>query len=256
MNKVKDFIKKDFNETKILLRSVPSLVVSLYFISILLMNVFASKEIETGLDYLRLDSGFILSWISFLCADLITKRFGPKATIKLSLIALFINLLFTLIFRVITVIPGSWSSAYIYDPFVANNSINEVFSFNYFVVLGSSIAFIVSSILNAILMMIISKSIKKDNYVAFFISAHTSTFISQFLDNLLFAVIVSMTLFGWDIKISLICALTGAVAEMLFELIFSYPAYKVLKLWEKDNVGIEYINLVEEKDESISDRNL
>lgn len=248
MKKFVSIIKKELEDYKVLLRSIPALILSLYILSIVLMNIFASKEITTNLNYLRLDSGIVYSWIAFLTADVITKRFGPKAAIKISILGLVVNLFFALTFLLITKISGNWSSFYTYNDSMANDAINDVFSFNYVIVFSSSLAFFVSSVLNAILMYLINKKFKKDNYIAFSISAHTSTFISQFVDNFLFALLVSHTLFGWDMITCVVCALTGAVVEMLFELIFSHLGYLTLKKWEREDVGILYLNYINKEE--------
>ena len=38
-----------------------------------------------------LDCGFVVSWVSFLCQDMICKRFGAKASIKISILALLVT---------------------------------------------------------------------------------------------------------------------------------------------------------------------
>ena len=50
-------------------------------ISCIGMNLFAGKEL-LNVKYLALDCGFLLSWMSFLCMDMLTKRFGAKAAIS------------------------------------------------------------------------------------------------------------------------------------------------------------------------------
>ena len=72
-----NLLKRELEDLKILLRNVPSLVVSLFFISVIVMNLLANKELFSA-KYLALDCGFTVSWISFLCMDMICKHFGPK----------------------------------------------------------------------------------------------------------------------------------------------------------------------------------
>ena len=40
------------------------------------------------------------------------------------------------------------------------------------------------------------------------------------------------------------CALTGAVAEAVMEILFSPIGYRVLKSWRKNNVGSEYLEYI------------
>ena len=91
------FLQKELEDYKILLRNIPSLTVSLFIISVISMNLLSNKEISTGLSWLALDCGLLVSWLSFLTMDIVTKRFGARAAIKLSVLAVGINLLFCVI---------------------------------------------------------------------------------------------------------------------------------------------------------------
>ena len=68
-------IKKVMEDYKVLLRSIPAATVSLFFVSVIMMNLLANKEL-ISLPYLALDCGFVVSWVSFLCQDMICKRQG------------------------------------------------------------------------------------------------------------------------------------------------------------------------------------
>ena len=121
MNKIKESI----NNYALLLRSVPSLVMTLFVVSVVLMNLLANKEIGLNLDWLALDCGFTVSWLSFLCMDMLTKRFGPKAAIQLSLTAMAINLFVCGILFVISLIPGNWGEYYNYENDIVNQALNS-----------------------------------------------------------------------------------------------------------------------------------
>jgi len=43
------------------------------------------------------------------------------------------------------------------------------------------------------------------------------------------------------------CALTGAVAELLMEIAFSPIGYRITRKWRAENVGEEYLNYVKGK---------
>ena len=68
-----------------------------------------------------------------------------------------------------------------------------------------------------------------------------STGIAQFTDNLIFAVMVSKIFFGWSWIQVILCSLTGAIMELLCEIIFSPIGYKMATVWEKENVGKDYL---------------
>ena len=90
-------------------------------------------------------------------------------------------------------------------------------------------------------------STKKKNFGTFALRSYVSTFIGQFVDNLVFALVVSHTLFGLSLLQCMICAVTGAAAELLFEVVFSPIGYNVTKAWERDGVGSEYFRFVAAK---------
>ncbi len=73
--------RRTLEDYKVLLRSIPSATVTCFVVSVILMNLLANKEL-ISLPWLALDCGFTLSWVSFLCMDMICKRFGPKASVR------------------------------------------------------------------------------------------------------------------------------------------------------------------------------
>ena len=91
-----------YTESKILLRSIPATVVTLFAVSVVCMNLLANKTL-LQLDWIALDGGILISWLSFMCMDIITKHFGPKASSIISLHAVSINLLTCLIFFVASI---------------------------------------------------------------------------------------------------------------------------------------------------------
>ncbi|MBO4534755.1 MAG: VUT family protein, partial [Clostridia bacterium] len=150
--------------------------------------------------------------------------------------------------------PGEWSQSYVEgSEGIINGALDMTFRSSWFVILGSSVAFVVSAFVNNVLNRLIYKAFHKDNFAAFSVSSYVSTFIGQFVDNLLFALIVSLHFFGWSIVQCLTCAVTGAVAELLFEVVFSPLGYRFVRRMERDKVGQEYLDLINGgiKDESI-----
>ncbi len=235
-----NFIKKELEDYKILLRSIPSLVVSLFIVSVIVMNLLANKELFST-KYLALDCGFTVSWVSFLCMDMICKHFGGKQAAKISLLALFINLMVCLLFKLMSLTPGMWGEYYSSGLNEVNDSLNSTFGGSWYIVLGSSTAMLVSAICNSLINTFIGKRLKKDNFASFAIRSYISTGVAQFLDNLVFAVMVSYVFFGWSVVQVITCSLTGAFAELLFEVVLSPIGYKITKGWKAEKVGEEYI---------------
>ena len=106
-------IKNKLFETKILLRSIPSLYVTMFCVSIIAMNLLANKSINLPVDWLALDAGIFVSWMSFLFMDIITKHFGLKAANTLTIVGVIVNLIMCLLFFIISLVPGMWSESYI-----------------------------------------------------------------------------------------------------------------------------------------------
>ena len=241
-----NLLKRELEDLKILLRNVPSLVVSLFFISVIVMNLLANKELFSA-KYLALDCGFTVSWISFLCMDMICKHFGPKAAAKISIMALLINLGVCLLFKLMSMTPGMWGEFYTYESLEVNQALNSTIGGSWYVVFGSSLAMLKSSICNSIINHLVSKRLTSDDFRAFAIRSFTSTGIAQFIDNLVFATVVSHVFFGWTWVQVITCSITGAAMELLGEVILSPVGYRASHNWKKDGVGREYLKYIGEK---------
>lgn len=236
--------KKSINEYFLLMRNIPSLVMVLFCTSVILMNLLANKEIGLNLDWIALDCGFTLSWLSFLCMDMLTKRFGTKASIQISLTAMTINLLVCFILFLISKVPGNWGMYYEYGEDIVNTSLNSTIGGTWYVVFGSAFAFAVSAVVNAVLNTVIGKMCKKNNFKSYALRSYISTVAAQFVDNLIFALVVSHVFFGWTLLQCITCSLTGCILELLCEVIFSPIGYKICKKWEHHGVGDQYIKTV------------
>ena len=237
--------KNLYTESKILLRSIPATVVTLFAVSVVCMNLLANKTL-VQLDWIALDGGILVSWLSFMCMDIITKHFGPKASTIISLHAAAINLLTCLIFFLASIIPSNASDFSAFD---------GIFGCTWFVLLGSTVAFLASAVINNLLNHTIGRCFRKnpDGKLAYAMRTYVSTFIGQFLDNLIFSIIVFVFFapifwngFSWTVLQCAMCALTGAVAELIMEILFSPFGYRITKKWRADRIGKEYFDYIEE----------
>ena len=238
------WIRSEIDDYKVLLRNVPALTMIFLVLSCVFMNIFAGKEL-LNVEYLALDCGFLLSWMSFLSMDMLTKRFGAKAAIKLSFLALSMNLLSCAIFVIISHIGNNWSAYYTYNDPIANQALNDTFGGTWYVLLGSTIAMAIASVVNALINEAIGKILKKNTFVTYAARSYISTAVGQFVDNLVFALIVSVTFFGWNMTQVIFCSITGAVAELLAEVIFSPAGYIACRNWEKHGVGQNYLDYLQ-----------
>lgn len=232
--------KKVWEDYKVLLRSIPASTVTLFIVSVIMMNLLANKEL-ISLPWLALDCGFAVSWVSFLCMDMVCKRFGARASIMVSVMALGVNLAVSLVFWLLTLTPGMWGAYYDTGLFEVNDALNATIGGTWYVVLGSSCAMLTSSVVNSLLNQAIGRLEHKNTFGAFALRSYVSTGIAQFVDNLVFAVIVSHTFFGWTWLQVLTCSLTGAAAELLCEVFLSPAGYRVVRGWERENVGELYL---------------
>ncbi len=235
-------LKKSFKESVILLREIPSPVVALFVISVIAMNILANKTLYQS-EYLAIDGGILVSWLSFLAMDVVTKHFGPRASTRMSIFAVLVNLLTCLIFWIASIIPTSTD----YSAF------NTIIGGTWFILLASTVAFISSAILNNFMNYATGKLFKKnpDGKVAFVTRAYVSTFIGQFFDNLIFAILTFMVFapifwdgFHWTFIQCLTCSLLGAGLELILEIVFSPFGYLVSKNWKKNNIGQKYFEVV------------
>ena len=237
-------IRRENEDMRVLLRSIPATVVTLFVVSVICMNLLANKTL-LQLPWIALDGGILISWLSFMCMDIITKHFGPKASNRISVLAATINLLTCAIFFIAGAIP---SNAGDYSAF------DGIFGGTWFILLGSTVAFLASAVLNNTLNWLIGKGFRKnpDGKLAYAMRTYVSTFIGQFFDNFLFSIIV-FTFFApifwdgfcWTPLQCAMCALTGAVAELVMEILFSPIGYRIVKKWQKHNVGKEYLEHIE-----------
>ena len=241
------WVKQEFKTSVILLRSIPSPVVALFVVSVITMNLLANKTIyENG--WLAIDGGILVSWLSFMCMDIVTKHFGPKVATKLAIFAMCVNLLACVIFFAASKI-GTMEG------------FDEIFGGTWFILMDSTIAFILSSLVNNFSNWSIGKMFKKnpDGPGAFFVRTYVSTFVGQFVDNLIFAVPTFMLFMPllhpeWGVEWSFIqcvtCSLTGAAVELLCEVVFSPIGYKVTSVWKREEVGKDYFNYMKKLEET------
>ena len=244
-------IKNLFNETKLLLRNIPSVITALFVTSVVAMNLLANKSIDLSVSWLALDCGIVFSWLVFLLMDIVTKRYGVRAANILSIVALGINLFFSAFFVAISYIPGLWSQSFVEgSESIINIALDGTFRSSWYVIVGSSTAFAASALTNNALNYAFGRLFSKSPAVSFYLSCYLSTLVAQFLDNILFAFIVSYNFFGWTPLQCVMCAATGAVAELLFEVVLSPLAYRVVRTLEKEQVGQAYIDYIQAKKEA------
>ena len=233
-------LKETLEDYKILLRSIPASTITVFVVSVILMNLLANKEL-VSFPYLALDCGFTLSWVAFLCQDMICKRFGPKASVKVSIMALACNLAVSLLFWLVSLAPGMWGAYYTTESIEVNAALNSTIGGSWYVVLGSSVAMLCSSFVNSHVNQFIGHLTDDGSFAKFALRSYVSTGVGQFVDNLVFALIVSYNFFGWTPVQVITCSITGALAELACEILLSPVGFRVATGWEREGVGEDYV---------------
>ena len=238
---MKNKIKNIFEEYKVLMRSVPGLVTASFFLALICMNLLANKTIWTTA-HTAADGGILIGWATFLAMDIITIRFGPRASTMVSISAAVANAFIAILFKIAAIIPTA-------EDFSA---FNMIVGGTWFITISSITAQIVSAFANNFSNYAIGKLFKKkdgegEGKLEYVCRSYISTFIGQFVDNFVFGTLAFIVFapyfwdgFHWTLPQSLFCAFMGAIIELISQIIFSPIGYRIVKKWEKENVGIEY----------------
>lgn len=214
------------------LKKVPAVALTIFCVVYIAMNILAGKTIFQN-DMIAIDGGIVITWIVIIITDLLTLIYGPKTTISVSIFAIIINLLICLVFYLVSIIPNSNADF---------TAFNQTIGGTWFIVVASTVAFILSSCLNAFLNYLIGKIFIKNptGKLAYCFRCYISTVISQFIDNLIFSSLTYMVFapifwngFSWTFIQVLMCALLYAGIELVIEVFISPIAFKIYKYWYK-----------------------
>lgn len=240
--KIKSWFKQEWLETKTLFKCLPAWPFAILCAALIAMNFLANKIIVTE-TWLTIDAGIIVSWVSFLAGDTLVKRFGAKAAIKINIAAICVQLVAILLLTIGATIPWAKSS----DPV---DGFDTIFGASLWPLAAGTGAFILAIVFDSFFSKFILTRFKnRTSFRAYAVASYGSTFVGQFLDNLLFALFFTMWLPGVVTSSIWLMALVGAVLELLCQLVFSPLGYKIASNWRKNGVGKEYIALVKEAQE-------
>lgn len=230
---LRSLVLSEYRACSALLKRVHPLVLSTLVLAVVSMNLLANKELFRA-DWVALDCGFLLSWIPFLIMDAVCKAYGGRDAARLSVIAIAINLVLFVIFKLVALTPGMWGAYYDTGSLAVNDALNATIGCSSWIVLGSTLAMTVSSLTNSAVNSTIAHFLRNDNYASFAARSFISTAVSQFVDNLVFAVVVSIRLFGWSMGQALVCSAVAAAFELLLEVVFSGIGYRLSKKMSND----------------------
>ena len=152
---------------------------------------------------------------------------------RISALAISVNLVTFLIFKMLSMTPGYWGEYHTTGLETVNESLNNTIGVSTWLVVCSAVSMMIASVVNAVINISISKVTAAIGFKEFALRSFTSTAIAQFVDNLLFTLMVSVPLFGWSLRQVLLCSLTGALFELVLEILFSVFGYRLARSCQK-----------------------
>lgn len=240
--KFKTWLKKDWHETKVLFKCLPALPFAILSAALIAMNFLANKGIVSQ-SWFSMDAGIIVSWVSFLAGDTLVKRFGAKAAIKINIAAICVQLVAVALLTIGATIP--WA-----DPASAMAGFDSIFGAALWPLAAGTGAFILAIVFDSFVSkFLLTKFKDRTSFKAYAVASYGSTFIGQFLDNLLFALFFSVWQPWCDPTSIWMMAFVGACVELLCQVVFSPVGYKIASNWRKNGIGKEYIAIVKEAQE-------
>lgn len=227
---IKEYLVREYREYRVLLGKVPPMALTAFILAVVSMNLLANKELFHSA-WIALDCGFVLSWIPFLLMDCFCKVYGGRAAVRISILAIAVNLLTFGIFKLVSLTPGMWGEYYSTGLPEVNEALNDTVGGSSWIVLGSALAMAASSIVNALANISVARLLRIGGFGEFAARSFISTAVAQFVDNLVFALVVSIPLFGWTLRQAILCAVTAAAFELLMEILFSGAGYRLAGRW-------------------------
>lgn len=242
MAKFKSWLKKDWAETKLLFKGLPAFPFAILCAALIVMNVLANKLIvETS--WLSLDAGIIVSWIAFLAGDMLVKRFGPKAALKINFAALGVQFIAVVLLTIGGVLPTPAEDCLVTSLFGWSLYLPWAFSVG-------TLAFIVAILVDVFMNWAILKRFKnRTSFGAYAVASYASTMVAQFVDNFVFGLLFTYLAFGIPFSSLWLFAAAGAVVELVCQIVLSPIGYKISEKWRRDSVGQEYVDAVPEAQE-------
>lgn len=185
---------------------------AIYAASLMIQNILATKQIDVFM--FTVTTGILVSPLVFIIQDIISEIFGYKESKKMILLGFLMNFIGVLLFTLAIHLPSSqfWFNQGPFEMILGTTLRISIASF---------IAYVVGSLTNSKIMVLLKKKFPK----SLFVRVISSTIVGQFLDNFLFAVIAFLGVLPFGAIISM--AIGGTLFETLYEIIF-YPITKFL----------------------------
>lgn len=190
-------------------------ITTLFVTCLLIANIASFKLIQLG--PIVITSGVLLFPITYIVNDLVAEVYGFEKARKVIWLGFLMNLLLVGYFQLAIILP--------YPAFFDGQAaFASVLGNTWRALLASLSAYLTGSFLNATVM---SKMKKKTQGKGFFQRAVLSTLIGEFVDSLLFVLILFV--FTYDIKTILIMVLTQTLVKTVYEIIIFPVTNRVVK---------------------------
>ena len=191
-------------------------LLAVFCVFTVVQNMFETKTI--GIEtFALMGGGTIVSWIPFLCNDIITEVWGQRKAVKAFTLAGLLNFFVVCMAQIVIMLPGTYAEQ--------NVAFEQIFSNGVRTAVASLVAFLFGNFVNTVIMVEMKPKDKgKDNGFLFCARAIVSTVVGQYLDNLLFLVIafapIGLSVFEMRWVDILTVTLTGTLLEGLIEAAF------------------------------------
>lgn len=243
MKKIKYFMISCVEEFK----KVPSWLIALSVVTTIVMNLLANKTLFSDSSFFSVDCGITVCWVMFLVMDIVTQKYGGKASFAITIFDVLLALIMSALMCIVAIIPETAVSGW-FQTEEASSALNNLIGNNYLVVSTSLFAFICASIVDIVSNLILGKWLNNTElfkgqnnkrtvkgFFVYVIRAYVSTFMSQFVDNLVFMIIAYPLLFNMPCSIGsiLLGAFLVSIAELILEFIFAPIGY--LTTTQKNN---------------------
>lgn len=244
-------LKKEWEETKVLFKCMPTVPFAFLVSCLIAMNFLANRGGAIG--PVAFDCGVIVSWVVFLASDMLVKRFGAKASIKINAAALVLELVSVGLMALGAMIPFAMYGATEEESAV----FTAIFVAAPWPLFAGAAAALIANVVNSLLSKAILLKFKnRTSGVAYVTASWISTSFGQFCDNFLFGFFFSMwqPWFPYYGTAKAILALipmaaVGMILELIGQMIFSPVGFKIAENWRRKGVGQEYVDMVKEAQE-------
>ncbi len=241
-NRFVAWLKKDWHETKLLFKGLPAFPFAILCAALIAMNILANKTIVNE-SWVAIDAGILVSWISFLAGDMLVKRFGPKASFKVSLAAIGVQLIVVALMAIGGALPWGRNAEEMLG-------FDQIFCGGWYLLWATgagTVAFIMAILCDIFLNWAIFKRMKnKSGFGAYALASYASTMVGQFVDNFVFGLCFTFAAGFIEFNALWMFAAVGAVVELICQIILSPIGYKIAENWRKHGVGQEYVDAVKE----------